>query len=144
MSTKVTKSPNLGGYHIQTSDQEIPGQVLVIFGYPGPELTRASPGLLWLPWTRADHGKSWLTLVDVDQSNQITKSGGVPYPDLRPGPINRVKSNQKILKSCSTGVQSLYMCTVHGQLYRMWIWYPPPRFGDSISISPRYLYARLG
>ena len=45
-STKVTKSPNLGGYHIQTSDQEIPGQVLVGFGYPGPELTRASPG--WL------------------------------------------------------------------------------------------------
>ena len=57
--------------------------------------TRICHGQLWsretkvnqdLPWSalvqgnQSQQGISWLTLVDVDQSNQITKSGGVPYP----------------------------------------------------------------
>ena len=55
---------------------------LVDFGYPGPELTMASPGWLSLPWTKINHsnslsalvpldkgwlGNSWLALVTLDQ-----------------------------------------------------------------------------
>ena len=76
--------------------------------------TRICHGQLWsretkvnqdLPWSalvqgnQSQQGISWLTLVDVDQSNQITKSGGVPYPHLG-----------ELTMNC-THVQSLYTYT---------------------------------
>ena len=64
-----------------TLDQSWPGQILVGFGYPGPELTMASPGWLWLPWTKS----------------RVTKA-------------NQNYQGKDLVKNQSTGVESWLDC----------------------------------
>ena len=56
---------------LAAGDQGQPGLAMA---FSGPGLAMASPGFLWLPWTRDYHGKLWLSLATLGQ--------GLPWPAL--------------------------------------------------------------